>query len=42
VAAPAAPPPTVDIAAMADQLYERVERRLRTDLMLERERKPPW
>ncbi|HLL64133.1 MAG TPA: hypothetical protein VK453_00120 [Micromonosporaceae bacterium] len=33
-AAPAQP----DLAAMADELYERIERRLRTDLFLERER----
>jgi hypothetical protein len=37
--APAGTTPPVDMATMADQLYERIERRLRTDLMLERERR---
>jgi hypothetical protein len=36
-AATAAQPP--DLGAMADALYERLERRLRTDLFLERERR---
>ena len=43
VAAPAlvaaADAPPTDMAAMADELYERIERRLRTDLLLERERR---
>jgi hypothetical protein len=36
--APAAAQPP-DLGAMADALYERLERRLRTDLFLERERR---
>jgi hypothetical protein len=31
--------PEPDLGAMADALYERLERRLRTDLFLERERR---
>jgi hypothetical protein len=29
----------VDLAAMADELYDRIERRLRSNLLLERERR---
>jgi hypothetical protein len=36
---PGAATPGPDIAAMADELYERIERRLRSDLLLERERR---
>jgi hypothetical protein len=34
-----APDQPVDLAAMADELYDRIERRLRTNLLLERERR---
>src|SRR6266536_2269893 len=37
--APSVPAPAPDLAGMADELYERIERRLRTDLFLERERR---
>jgi hypothetical protein len=37
--AAAAPPAAPDLATLADDLYERIERRLRSDLLLERERR---
>jgi hypothetical protein len=42
VAAGPAAPPTQDLGALADELWERLELRLRTDLMLERERRGTW
>ncbi|MDQ0373748.1 hypothetical protein [Cellulomonas humilata] len=42
VAAGPAAPPAQDLGALADELWERLELRLRTDLMLERERRGTW
>ncbi|WP_146925311.1 hypothetical protein [Cellulomonas xylanilytica] len=42
VAAGPAAAPAQDLGALADELWERLELRLRTDLMLERERRGTW
>ncbi len=42
VAAGPAAAPAQDLGALADELWERLEQRLRTDLMLERERRGTW
>jgi hypothetical protein len=39
VAVAPAPEPVPDVAALAEELYERIESRLREDLLLERERR---